>query len=206
MNNIREKKDQIVNFWSIDEESDREKLIEEIRNYSEIKTEAVLVQEIRDNFKQTSSSGISVIYEALSKNPKKWSNFFKEEYETAFESAKKSEKAFEILESLQGISFVKEGELETLDEIISLLGNNLSHQNKVIRYNSVWYLGDWISDKNKDKYSHIIDKIIDRLQDENWKIRYITKLILDDLNKLPKDYTINLWDKIRIKFGNPFAI
>jgi hypothetical protein len=110
------------------------------------------------------------------------------------------------LESLQGISFVKEGELETLDEIISLLGNNLSHQNKVIRYNSVWYLGDWISDKNKDKYSHIIDKIIDRLQDENWKIRYITKLILDDLNKLPKDYTINLWDKIRIKFGNPFAI
>jgi hypothetical protein len=62
MNSIREKKDQIVNFWSIDEESDREKLIEEIRNYSEIKTEAVLVQEIRDNFKQTSSSGISVIF------------------------------------------------------------------------------------------------------------------------------------------------
>ena len=31
MNSIREKKDQIVNFWSIDEESDREKLIEEIK-------------------------------------------------------------------------------------------------------------------------------------------------------------------------------
>lgn len=206
MNSIKEKKDQIVNFWDIEEESDREKLIEEIRNYSEMKSEAELVPEIRENFKQINFSGIGVIYEALSKNPKKWSNFFKEEYERAFELAKKSDNAFEILESLQEISFVKEGKLKTIDEVINLLENNLSHQNEAIRYKSIWYLGDWISDENKDKYSHVIRKIITKLQDKNWKIRYATKLVLDDMNKLPKDYKISFWDKMKIKFGSPFKI
>ena len=88
--------------------------------------------------------------------------------------------------------------------MISLLENNLSHKNASIRYKSIWYLGDWISDENKDKYSHVIRKIISKLQDENWKIRYATKLVLDDMNRLPKDYKISFWDKMKVKFGNPF--
>ncbi|WP_299715138.1 hypothetical protein [uncultured Tenacibaculum sp.] len=206
MNSLKDRKNQIVNFWDIEEETEREKLIEEIRNYSEIKSEIELVSEIRENFEQINFSGISVIYEALSKNPKKWSNFFKEEYERAFESAKKSNNAFEILESLQEISFVEKEKLETLDEIITLLENNLSHSSEVIRYKSIWYLSDWISNENKHKYSHIILKITSKLQDENWKIRYATKLILEDMNKLPKDYKVSFWDKVKIKFGNPFKI
>jgi len=118
MKNLEEKKDEIVNFYGIEEESDREKLIEEIRKYSEIKSENELVPEIRENFKQLSLSGIGVIYEALSKNPSKWSNFFKEEYERAFESAKKSEKAFEILDSLEEIGFVEITRLESRSEIL----------------------------------------------------------------------------------------
>ena len=70
-----------------------------------------MIPEIRENFKQINFSGIGVIYEALSKNPKKWSSFFKEEYERAFEAAKISENAIEILESLEEISFVEEGKL-----------------------------------------------------------------------------------------------
>ena len=206
MNSLKDRKNQIVNFWDIEEETEREKLIEEIRNYSEIKSEIELISEIRENFEQINFSGIGVIYEALSKNPKKWSNFFKEEYERAFESAKKSNNAFEILESLQEISFVEKEKLETLDQIITLLENNLSHSSEAIRYKSIWYLSDWISNENKHKYSHIILKITSKLQDENWKIRYTTKLILEDMNKLPKDYKVNFWDKVKIKFGNPFKI
>ena len=178
MNSLEEKKDEIVNFYDLEKESDREKLIEEIRKYSEIKSENELVSEIRKNFKQISFSGIGVIYEALSKNPLKWSNFFKEEYERAFESAKKSEKAFEILDSLEEIGFVDKTRLESRGEIIEFLESNLSNNNDSIRYKAIWYLGDWISEDNQDKYSNVVHKIITKLEDDNWKIRNCAKLIL----------------------------
>jgi len=56
------------------------------------------------------------------------------------------------------------------------------------------------------KYSNVVHKIITKLEDDNWKIRNCAKLILEDMNKLPKDYQISFWDKLKIKFGNPFKI
>ena len=206
MKSLKEKKDEIVNFWDIEKESSKEKLIEEIREYSETKSENELVQEIRANFKQINFSGIGVIYEALSKNPKKWSNFYKEEYVRAFESAKKADNAFEILESLQEICFAEESNLETRDEIIEFLETQLSHQKDAIRYKAIWYLGDWILEDNKSKYNHVIKKIINNLQDKNWKIRYAAKLILEDINMIPKDYKLSFIDRIRIEFSDPFTI
>lgn len=206
MNSLKEKKDEIINFWDIAEEADREQLIEKIRQYAEIKSEQELVPEIRANFKQIKSSGISVIYEALSKNPEKWSIFFKEEYERAFESAKKSDNAFEILDCLEEISFVEESKLKSRNEIIEILENHLSHEKDLIRYKAIWCLGNWVSDDNKNKYKHLIQKIINRLQDNNWKIRYVTKLILEDINQLPKNFKLSFIDRIRVKFLSPFEI
>jgi len=206
MNSLKERKDDIINFWDIEEESAQEELINEIRQYAESKKEEELAPEIRANFDQMNLSGIGVIYEALSKNPKKWSNFFKEEYLRAFESAEQSDNAFEILESLEEIGFVDENKLESRDEIITFLEGYLSHKNDAIRYKAIWYLGDWISDDNKTKYTYIIQKIINKLNDSNWKIRYVTKLILEGMNKLPKDFTLSFSDKMRIKFLSPFQI
>lgn len=206
MNSLIEKKDDIVNFWSIEEEADREKLILEIRKYSEIKREEELASEIRENFEQINFSGISVMYEALSKNPKKWSNFYKEEYIRAFESAKKSDNAFEILACLDEISFVEDSQLESRDDIIELLESHLSHEKDPIRHRAIWLLGDWISDDNKSKYNHVIQKIITKLQDNNWKVRYATKLILEDMDSLPKDFKLNFLDKLRVKFLHPFKM
>lgn len=206
MNNLKEKKEEIVNFFEIEKESESEKLIEEIRKYSEVKSEYELVPEIRENFKQLQFSGIGVIYEALSKNPKKWSNFFKEEYVRAFESAKESENAFEILESLEEICFAEETKLESRDEIIEVLESYLSHNKDSIRYKAIWYLGDWISDDNKSKYNHVIRKITNNLKDNNWKVRYITKSTLGDMESLPKDFKLSFMDKLRAKFSNPFKM
>lgn len=206
MNSIKDKKEEIVNFWEIEDESERERLIEEVRKYSETKNENELKLEIRENFKQVNLSGIGVIYEALSKNPQKWSNFFKEEYERAFESAIKSDNAFEILECLQEISFVEESKLESRDEIIEILERHLSHEKDSIRYKAIWYLGDWISNDNRSKYNHIIKNITYKLKDKNWKIRYATKLILEDMNKLPTDFKLGFMDKLKVKFLNPFKM
>ena len=206
MNSLKEKKEEILNFWEIEEESAREELINKIRLYSELKSEEELIPEIRENFEQINFYGISVIYEALSKNPKKWSNFFKEEYSRAFESAKNSDNAFEILECLQEISFVEEDKMESRDEIITILESYLSHEKDSIRYKSIWYLGDWISDDNKDKYQHVIHKVKSNLEDRNWKVRYAAKLILEDMNMLPKNFTLSFLDKLRVKFLNPFNL
>lgn len=204
MNSLKDRKDEIVNFYDFENESDKTELIEDILKYSEMKSENEFVAEIRENFKQIPFSGIGVIYEALSKNPLKWSNFLKEEYERAFELAKKSENAFEILDSLEEISIGDEDNVECRDEIIGLLASHLSNKNDSIRYMAIWFLGDWIPINDQDKYSNVVDEIITKLYDDNWKIRNCANIVLQGFNKLPKNYKISLWDKLKIRFGNPY--
>ena len=56
MKSLKEKKTEIINFWDIEEEADREQLIEALRNYAEIKRQAELVPEIREHFEQINES------------------------------------------------------------------------------------------------------------------------------------------------------
>ena len=206
MNSLKDRKEEIVNFWDIEAESDREWLIEELRKYFESKSEDELIPEIRENFEQINFSGISIIYEALSKNPDKWSDFFKDEYERAFEKATKSDNPFEILACLEEIGFVENNKLASKDEIIKLLETHLSNVKKAIRFKAIWYLGDWIDDDNRHQYKHIIQKIKKLLQDKNWKVRYGAKLFLEDMDGLPNDYRMSIIDQLKVRYLNPFKM
>ena len=208
MNSLREKKNEIANFYDFEDEAKRDELLEEIRKYTERTSEDELVSEIRENFEQNNSSGIDVIYEVLNEDIKKWSNFFREEYERAFEAAKKSDNAYEILDSLSIIDFVEDEEADpkVVEEIISILESNISHQKDAIRFKAIYFLGDWIWEGNQSKYKYLIQKIVTKLNDKNWRVRYIAKLVLEDLESLPPGFDLSLIDKIRARFLSPYRI
>ncbi|MEZ4921408.1 MAG: hypothetical protein R2792_20100 [Saprospiraceae bacterium] len=204
MKNLLEKKEALATFWEHEDDGLRDKLIQEIRAYTESTSPADIISEIRLHFEQLNFSGISVLYEALSDNPQKWSQFFKEEYQRAFEAAAQADNPFEILECLDEINFVDAQQLESRDEIIRLLEEYLDHEKAALRYKAVWYLGDWILEDNMEQYGTLVQKIIGKLQDPNWKTRYITQLVLDDVNQLPKDYKPRFLDGLLAKISSPF--
>jgi hypothetical protein len=206
MENLSEIKEDIVNFWSFEDDSRRDAILEKIRQYTESKDESELVPEIRNTFEQTNFSGISVIYDALSKNPRKWGQFFMEEYERAFAAAESSDKPFDILNCLEEIGLAETGQCENVADIVRLLSGYLRSPNDALRHKSVWFLGDWVTRENSRYYSRIVAEITDRLQDSNWKVRYIAKLVLEDMHQLPNGYAMSFLDTIRGKYLNPFKM
>jgi exonuclease III len=205
MNNLSEIKEDIINFWEINE-NEKEDLLDKIRKYAAQKNENEFSAEVRATFEQKRYSGISVIYEALTADPEKWGLFIKQEYERAFKTLETSNNAFEVIDTLEEMCFVDLNKFQYSNEIIRLLSGYLSSEKDVLRYKAVWYMGDWIIKKNTHKYGDVINKIIDKLNDKNWKIRYISKLILEDMDQLPSDYKMSFMDKVRNYFFSPFNI
>jgi hypothetical protein len=208
MNSLKEKQNEIANFLDMEEDAASDKLRQEIKEYTETKSEHEVATEIRMHFPQNNASGIDVIYEVLAENPQKWSNFFKEEYERAFEAAKKSDHAFETLSCLLSIELYSDAldQVKSRDAIIGILEKHLSHEKAVIRHQAIWYLGDWILEDNIDKYHHVVKKIIQKLQDKHWKVRYVARVTLISMAKLPKGFKLSWIDQLKAKFWNPFRM
>lgn len=205
MHTLTDLKLKMDDFWEL-EEAQQDELLADIRKYADARGPDEFIKEVRSNFEQKALSSISIIYDALSVEPEKWRTFFKEEYERAFKSAENAENAFEILDCLEEIGFSYKYLERDFDEIISLLSKYLSSDNKVLRHKAVSYLGDWIDEKNASRYRRVIALLEERLKDKNWKIRFITKDILQEIKHLPAEYTRSVWDTLRARFGNPYKI
>ncbi len=206
MINLIEVKEKLANFYDIESETDREELLSELRKYADEKEEVELIEEIRQNFKLKTFSGISVIYEALSEQPEKWSQFFYEEYKRAFKLAENSENAFDVLECLEEVGFVDVEKMQHRKEIVELLFSYLSSPHDVLRYKSIWLIGDWISKEDVAENPSIVKQLQSLLIDKNWRIRYAANQELKELGKLPLNFKISFWDKLRVKYFNPYEM
>ncbi|HOY07930.1 MAG TPA: hypothetical protein PLO67_21120 [Saprospiraceae bacterium] len=206
MNSLSERKQQIVGFWEIEEDAQRDQLVAEISAYANTQDPDAFSKEVRSQFEQINFSGISVIYEALTADPDKWAPFFKEEYKRAFKTAETAENGWDILECLEEIGGAKTYPEKVSDDMVSFLAQHLSSNNDVLRYKAVWLLGDWIGPENVIRHTRVVANLEEKLKDPNWKIRYIIKGFLEDLGKLPPGYQTGFIDKIRAKISSPYKL
>lgn len=199
-------KDKIINFYDLETEEEKSKVLEEIKDISNSVEKEVFVDEIRELFEQKQLSGIGIIYEALGQNPEKWGSFFFEEIQRAFRNAEDSNEPSKILDSLEEISMTDESKIIQRNEIINYLETKMNHANDVLKYKSIWYLGDWIDKSNISEHSNVVNKIKANLKDQNWRIRMVSKRFLEELDRLPNDYKMKLSDKLKVKFLNEFKM
>jgi hypothetical protein len=160
----------------------------------------------------TQFCNLELIYEALAKDPVNWGEFICEEFKRIFSSASKSNDPFDYTYCLDVALFFEETNNPLGDKIINILLKELDNPIDALRHRAVWFLSDWIDEEDITKYKFAIDKMLTRLKDSNWKVRYITYFVLKE--KLPASdnrLKINSWDKLRGKylmsfFSSPFIM
>ncbi len=206
MRELDEIRESIKDFYSLDTEKEKSVIIDAIRDVSEKADKDEFIKYVRENFEQKSLSGIGVIYEALSKYPKDWGFFFLSEIKRGFKNATISSHPFEILESLEELSFVNKWEIRERQEIIQFLGNYLSSENDVLRYKAIWLLCDWLDKIDQDKYPEIVASIRSNLNHPNWKIRVCSFYTLTDIAALPSNFKLKMSDNMRKRFFSPFKM
>lgn len=98
----------ILNFFDFHDEVVEEKLLKDIAGYAESVGPANFAKEVNALFANHEESGIGVIYEALSKKPEIWGDFYVNQYKVTFKEAENSDNAFEILDSLEEVCFAED--------------------------------------------------------------------------------------------------
>lgn len=154
---------------------------------------------------------LEVIYEALAKDPDNWGEFIYEEFVRIFNGAKQSQNPFTYMSCLDIGLYFENKNKAFVDNIIRFLSNELDNKIDDFRHRALWFLSDWIDDEYSYKHKKTIDKMATLINDNNWKIRYITFLVFKD-RSFSVNYKLSqtFWDKIRSKFtfffSNPFVI
>ncbi len=199
MQGLSKWKKEIQEFWEL-ETSDRDKLIGEIAAYASTSDPIHLAREVRANYAQEVDSGISVLYEALTHQPIKWTPFFVQEFERAFRAAETASDPKKILSALDEIAMADENYTALSDALILVIANYASSRIFEIRYKVVWFLGDYLRSEITNRQSDGIAVLRVMLHDENWKIRVLAAQTLKGIDQLPKKFSLSILDRLRHRF------
>ena len=192
-------KNDLQDIWHLSKQ-ERNRLIQRIQAYAAASDETAFIQEVRTTFPLQEDSGLADLYLALSESEdsERWSRFFIEEYQRAFELAQTHPNPGEVLECLDSIFFTASAEEQYMDEVIELIVAQLSSGKAVVRQYAIRMLGDWILKEDAARYTHMVQQVFRMMrQDDHWRVRLEAADFLEGIGRLPLDYQPRLWDRLR---------
>ena len=142
------------------------------------------------------------IYEALSEDDIEFNDLFLTEIKRLLNIAEKEPKNNNIYNTLESYSYVAgNGHASLNKEIIKILKSSMKSKHDEIRRFATWLIGDFV----KDDFDEIIDLLKQKLMfDEDWRVRYLAFISLEELDTL-SNYKLNFLDKIRVWFAGDKA-
>ncbi len=206
MNHIREVKEDAINFFGFGSDDERHTIIRKIVDYAESSETNHFIDELRSTFELSSESGIGVVYEALTKNPGRWCDFFLEEYQRAFKMVLTSAAPDEIISALDDIGNIQSPDDHMTDSFVRLLTPYFNSEHRFFRQMAVWFIGDWVTERNVNRYRHVVTYLKERLKDKHWKVRLLAKEALEDMDQLPAGFRIRPLDRLKEKWFNQYEL
>lgn len=154
-----------------------------------------------------STSQHSLIYSALSEEFPKWKTILSNEMIRLFNLAKNKNDNKAIFDALEEILPDECPDSEEVKKVAYFLYNELNHTDNKIRHKAIWYISFWVDEDNYQKFPEIINRIKEKLNDNHWKIRWMANNVLKDYPNInQQDIALNLWDRIRSKYGYPHTL
>jgi len=195
--------DRIKSYWETDSDDPRRELRSEILQYANSNVED-FKQEVEEVQFDTDLSPLPVVLEALSKNTDEWGQFYVDTLDKIFEQAKQIEKPNDILSNLSEFTFIEEDERPFVQRIVDKLYKETDGDMLLTKLAAIWTLPTFLSNPSIRNRSQMINSLQQKLQDKNWKVRYVTFKSLGFENLLPPNSKLSFGDQIRkLIFGAP---
>ena len=186
----------IRNYWEDISESLRQQLLKDILEYANTNPQTFRqdVGKIQFDYELMP---LPVILEALSKDTDNWGQFFVDTLDAIFKTAETAVKPQVILRFLSEFTYIENDERPFVQKIVDRLYNETDADNLAIKLAALWMLPVFLTNPSVKNKSQIIDALQQKLNDKNWKVRYVTykSLSFDDL--LPAGYKLAMVDRLR---------
>ena len=185
------------------------KILDEFYDLSEQEEEKILAtilkmansqpEEFIKIMRELEAIDYSILHEALAEDMENWSDFFLDELKRILKSAKETSHPVKTLVYLDEFINIDPEEFKHRDELINILRKELKNEHPAFRY---WAI-NLITDFMKEGDYMTIKSLEKHLVDPDWRVRYWTYMILNEIKK-PNKYKLSFIDKIRSKIFDPF--
>jgi hypothetical protein len=155
--------------------------------------------------------GLEPVYQALGQDAENnWEDFFLSEYKRLIAEATIATKPFYYIKVLEEIALGEHITVPFNDKVVRLLSDELENPVDAIRHQAAWQLSYWIHEDSRARYQYALDRLKDRLKDQNWKVRWIAHEVLkSDFGYSPEEVKLSLPDRLKGKiplFGSPYQM
>ena len=196
----------IKSHWETDSEDQRQKLLSDILQYANSNVES-FKQDMEEIQFDNELSPLPIVLEALSKDTDTWGQFYVDTLGKIFEKAKQADKPQEILNYLMEFAYIEKDEKPFVQRIVDRLYKETNSDNLSTQLAAIWTLPAYMKNPVVRNKPSIIESVQQKLQDKNWKVRYIAFKSLGFENMLPNGSKLSIGDQFRkLVFGAPPTI
>lgn len=197
--------DRIKGFWDLDEMGS-EALLKDILQHANANPQKFR-QDIEPVLFDEELEPLPIILEALSKDTDTWGQFYVDILHKIVEEAQNYSDPSGILFNLLEFTYIENDHRPFVQKIVDRIYKETDSENLSIKLAAVSTLPPYLKNTSIKNCSLILASLHQKLQDQNWKVRYVSFKALEYENLLPAGSKLSIADKIRTAiFGRPPVI
>lgn len=196
--------DGIRRFWDTTAtDAEKVKLLADILAYANKHPQQFKI-ELKEVLFDAEIDPLSVVLEALSKDTDNWGDFFVEILQHIFDAAYATKKADSILFNLTEFYYIENDTRPFVQKIADKLLAELDSPRPDIRVIVIKHILGYLNNPSIKNTTAIVNKLTEKLNDQNWKVRCVAHQYLGLENLLPGGAKLRLSDKLsKLVFGRP---
>lgn len=186
----------IKDFWETGSEQQKQQLLTDILHYANTSPEK-FKQDLQEVQFDKELTPLAVVLEALSKDTDRWGQFYVDTLDNIFEQAKVTNKPQDILSCLMEFAYIEKDSSPFVQRIVGRLNKETDSDNLPVKLAAIWTLPAYLKNPSIRNKSSIMNSLQQKLNDKNWKVRYVAFKALGYEDMLPAGHKLSMGDQIR---------
>lgn len=199
-------RERLIAFWRTSTENEKIKMLDDVLSYANLNRQSFL-KELKEIQFDPMLSPLPVVLEALSKDTETWGDFYVDVLDEILEKAEQIAKPTDVLTYISEFYYIESDTRPFVQKIVDKLKKALDSEKIEIQLNAICTLPSYLTNSSIKDKELLLERLREKLDDSNWKVRYVAFRYLGFENLLPPGQKLRMTDKImKLVFGEPAAM
>jgi hypothetical protein len=204
MNNFTDLfKERMIAFWETSAEEEKKELLRDVLTYANSNPDR-FKKEVKEIQFDNIITPLPIVLEALSKDTAVWGDFYVDMLNEILDKAEQIGKPADVLTFITEFCYIEDDTRPFVQKIVDRLTKAIDSENLQIQIKAISSLPDYLRNPSLKNRDAIINRLTGKLDDKNWKVRYIAFKYLRFEELLPPGRRLSFKDLIlKTLLGEP---
>jgi hypothetical protein len=196
-------KDRINDFWGTASDDQKKHLLQDVLQYANANPPQ-FKKELKEVQFDAELTPLPIVLEALSKETDTWDDLYLEILDDIFTDETQTQSARQVLNNLMEFYFIETDTRPFVQKIANRIYKEIDSNNIPVKIAAICTLPNYLNNPSVKDRTLMIDALQGKLDDPDWRIRYVSFKYLSLENLLPNGRQLSVKDKLlKLMRGEP---